>query len=236
MWWLTGANLCVVALFVLYIFAVISALAAFAAGVEAWPAYVLLPIGISITILAMSSVLTQSARKLSRASLAINGVISVFYIVLFLGFGLMRLRSTRRLFLVPAQYRGNLYLVHSPRVNVEQRWHWKRKVYTFSSTGLLQTDDPEPTFFSDEYELVFPDGHRVSVPDAGPGTLPNTPENLANDVDVVAYFPRTTSGSGLLQCVADEISIGTRTFLLSLKREPPMPALPNPDICRGNTR
>ena len=228
--WLTGANLGVLTLLAIYIFAV---LRAFAAGVETWPAYVLLPIGVVITILATCSSLMQPRWQAKWVSLLTNGLVSAFYLAIFLGLGLLHLHATRRLFLVPANFEGDLYVIHSPSKGPGASWHWRQITYRFPSTGLLQTTDPQPSFFSDTYRLIYPDGHRVSVPDAGPGTLQDTPENRADNIRVVTYFPRSgTTGTELLQCSADQITIGTKAFILSRKRATPMPSLPHPELCR----
>ena len=195
-WIITAANVTVCVLLIGFIYLILIALAAFAAGVEDRPAFVLLAVGLILT--AISWPLTRSAPTLRKrlVGYALNGGALLVYLMLLIAAGGIWLHTTRRLFLVPAGFQGDLYVVHDSSRRQDETKSFRRKTYLFSSDGVLETHDSAPTAFSDEYRYVYPDGHQQKLSDAGPGTLPDTPENRANTTEVVTYFGRSSPPGG----------------------------------------
>lgn len=226
-WAITAANVLICVLLIAVIFAILNVLAAFAAGVTEWPAAVLLGVGFVLAVISWP--LTRkipSKRKRWRGYALNGGAFAVYALVLVTVTG-MWLHATRRRFLVPAGFQGELFLVHAPKQGEKGRKGLFRTTYQFPNSGVLITQDPAPAgLFSDQYEYSYQDGHRQKLRDAGPGTLPDTTENRGNTREVVTYNPRDTSPRRATDCSIEEISVGTRAFLLSRRSETPMPELP----------
>ena len=235
-WALTGANLLICLLLIVFIFLVLTALAHFAAGVAEWPGAVLL--GIGLVLSTITGIITRTVPRSSRHSMrySLNGVALAVYLIVIVGLGTLFLRSTRRLFLLPAGFHGELYVVHgSTKRGAKGIPGFWRLTYQVPPNGVVITDDPMPAGSSmDMYKYVYPDGHQQSLKDAGPGTLPDTPENRLNDKEVVTYNSTFSPSSDVSRCEIEEVSIGTRAFLLG-----PHPYVThatdpfnNPHLCR----
>ena len=223
---LTVLNAGVCALLLALLYGVLSAFAAFAARIESWPFVVGAALLILGTALSVTSyvVLRGVPRRLQRwLCLGVNSGALLIYLTLIAGATAVWLQTARRLFLVPAGFQGELYLVHESRA-FERNPLWRTK-YLFPRDGVLRTTRKMPSLFSDEYRHVFPDGRAQIVKDAGPGTLPDTPENRFNTSEVVAYFGRTSQPNGPDGCYIEEMSIGTRAFLLATRSTGPNPVV-----------
>jgi hypothetical protein len=230
-WAITAANVVVCLLLIVFIYFILIALAAFAAGVTTWPLFVLFAMGSVLTAISLLLARSVPTKRKRRLGYVVNGgPLLIYCAVLVIGASIW-LHTTRRLFLVPAGFQGNLYVVHALDHGQRVRKNYHRTTYLFSNDGVLETKDPAPTAFSDEYAYVYPDGHLQKLGDAGPGTLPDTPENRANTTEVVTYFGRSLTPSGPNDCAMEEISIGTRSFLLSRRFEGPTPDKTHPGIC-----
>jgi hypothetical protein len=113
----------------------------------------------------------------------------------------------------------------------KERTSFRRTTYLFPNDGVLETANPAPTAFSDEYRYLYPDGHTQKLNDAGSGTLQDTPENRSNMTEVVTYFGRISQPNGPNECYVEEISIGTKAFLLTKRPVPQPPNITHPGIC-----
>ena len=229
-WVATVANLIVAAFLLVLVYAFLL-LAGIAAGIEAWPYYATLASGFVLSMVAW--ILGQQLPgKTRRFGLILNGGVSLICLAVLVAGISLWLHATRRSFRVPAGFQGDLYLVHDP-------WHgahvtrglWKT-TYTFPMDGVLVVSDPAPSSSRDEYEYFYPDGNTLTIHDAGPGTLPDTPENRQNTKEVVTYFGRTLSYGGMEECPVEEITIGTRAFILARKVESPSPFDVHPGLCK----
>lgn len=224
-WTITLANVLVCALLVAVVYAILTVLAAFAAGVTTWPAGVLLSVGLVLSFLSWPVVRRVASKRKRWFGYIVNGSAFAAYVLLIVGVASLWLHATRRRFLIPAGFQGELILIHAPNHGEKGRKGLLRTTYQFPSTGVLITSDPAPGFFSDQYEYIFPDGHRMKLHDAGPGTLPDTSQNRANTTEVVTYLGRSSPADGSNHCDIEEITIGTRAFLLSRRRVAPIPDL-----------
>ncbi|NYF90648.1 hypothetical protein RBB79_13640 [Tunturiibacter empetritectus] len=230
-WAITAANVVVCVLLIVFIYFILIALGAFAAGVTTWPLFVLFATGSVLTAISLPLTRSVPTKRKRRLGYALNGCTLVIYCALLCTGVSIWLHTTRRLFLVPAGFQGDLYVVHALDHGQKVHKNYLRTTYLFSNDGVLETQDPAPTAFSDEYAYVYPDGHLKKIGDAGPSTLPDTPENRANTTEVVTYFARSLTPIGPNDCAMEEISIGTRSFLLSRRFDGPAPDKTHPGIC-----
>jgi hypothetical protein len=189
-WTITAANTAVCVLLIGLLYLMLSALAAFAAGVEARPVFVLFGVGVLLTAISWPLTRAVPTRPKRWVGYGLNGGAFLVYLMLFVAAAGIWIHVTRRLFLVPAGFQGTLYLVHDSNQRQGERKSFRRTRYLFPSDGVLETPDPAPTSFSDEYRYIYPDGHTQKLSDAGPGTLQDTPENRADMTEVVTYFGR----------------------------------------------
>jgi hypothetical protein len=234
-WSITVANATVFVLLIALLYSILSALAAFASGLASWSLLLLAGLPVLGAVLSVASwPLTRAApKRLNRClGYCVNGGALLIYVTLFTGAGVIWLQTTHRTFLVPAGFQGELYVVHESRPTQRARYSFRRTTYRFPSDGILETSDPAPNIFSDEYRYLYPDGHTQKLKDAGPGTLQDTPENRANMTEIVTYFARMSPPTGPNSCYLEEISIGTRAFLLTKRPTPQPPSVTHPGICR----
>jgi len=202
-----------------------------AAGVETWPLWTCLGIGFLLTGICWKLAKgLGSARHRFWGCLLNTGALAV-YSLFVVSIATLWFHTTRRLFLVPAGFQGDLFVVHDPTSSGKGHRHHLRTVYRFPNDGVIVVSDPAPSFFSDRYEYLYSDGHTIEIADAGPGTLPNTAENRANTREVVTYFGRTIYSGEHPQCPVEEISIGTRAFLLAQRTESPLPFVTLSKLC-----
>jgi hypothetical protein len=233
-WAITIANAAACALLIALIYLILSVLAAFAAGVEEWPFFVLFGLfaaGIALSVISWPLTRAAPTRSKRWIGYGVNGSALSIYLLFFVGIAIIWLQTTRRLFLVPAGFQGDLYVVHDSNPTRKQPNGFGRTTYLFPKDGVLETPDPAPTAFSDEYRYVYPDGHSLKLNDAGPGTLQDTPENRTSTTEVVTYFGRSLQPNGPSDCYVEEISIGTRAFLLSKRPVSQPPEVTHPGIC-----
>ena len=132
---------------------------------------------------------------------ALNGGALAVYAVVLATVATIWIYTTRRRFLIPAGFQGELILVHTSNRGEPGRKGLLRTTYQFPVSGILITQDPLPAgLFSDRYEYIYPDGHLQNLRDAGPGTLQDIPGNAANKTEVVTYFPRGDSPRSPTDC------------------------------------
>ena len=226
----TGANVLVCTLLVVVVYAILRVLAAFAAGVTERPAGVLLVVGVVLSFSSWPLSRRLASKRKRWIGYTVNGGTLAVYMLLAVAVTSIWFHATRRCFLVPAGFQGELLLVHAPNHGEKGRRGLFRTTYQFSGSGVLVTSDPAPSLFSDQYNYIYPDGHLQKLGDAGPGTLPDTQENRRNKTDVVTYFPRGDSPKNPTDCYVEEISIGTRAFLLR-RHDSPLAPVTRPAVC-----
>jgi hypothetical protein len=234
-WTITVANVTTCALLTALLYTLLSVLAV-AAGVDSWPFIVLaglLLLGVVLSVVSYP-IASMAPGRLSRwLCYGANGGALLVYLMLCSGMVWFWIHTARRLFLVPAGFQGELYLVHgsgTPKSNP----FW-RTTYSFPNDGVLETPRQMPSQSSDRYQYIYPDGHTLEIKDAGPGTLQDTPENRSNTTEVVTYFGRTSQPIGPNDCYVEEILIGTRAFLLMKHSVEQPPTVTRPGICRQAT-
>jgi hypothetical protein len=94
--------------------------------------------------------------------------------------------------------------------------------YLIPDSGVLVVKDPvNEGLTQSEYYVQGHDGRSHKISEVWDSTIPETSENLANDRDVVIFFPRSGTLGGASECTAgfDEFYIGTKAYLLKAYKE-----------------
>jgi hypothetical protein len=158
LWTVTVANVTTCALLIVLLCALIGVLAV-AAGVNSWPFIVLdslLLIGVVLTVVSYP-IASMAPRRLSRwLCYGANGGALLVYLMLCSGVIWVWIHTARRLFLVPAGFQGELYLVHgsgTPQSNPS----W-RTTYSFPNDGVLETPREMPASSRTDINTFTPTG------------------------------------------------------------------------------
>lgn len=235
---LLAVDLLLVGFLLLVIYAIFMALAAMAAGIDTWPLFACLALIFFIGCIGCVVSRKHRSQILRRFGFAIHGTALSLALVVTICIGWSWLHMFRRRFLLVNGYQGDVYVLHSATGGTRPEKSWWRTTYQVPANGILVTTDPPLSAgqgFSDEYDYVESNGHLKELEDVGPGTLPDTPENGRDNSRVYSYFPRTGSGSTTDGCSfeSDEITIGTKAFILSQRKGNDMNAFlaQHPEVC-----
>jgi len=218
-WLLVTANVIVALLVILFLFAILSALAAFAAYVTTWPLFALLGCGVLLSLLTIGAMKRVEERRARTVGNLLNGSALALYTSLIVAIGWMFFSATTERFILPEGYQGEVYVVHGVPGGVsEERSFYRTRTYRISNDGVLLIQVPLDTGRTrSEYYYQSKDGRLTKIRNAWFSTIESTPENLANHKDVGMYFPRTASGGDHSGCngPSDLFEIGTPSYLLS---------------------
>jgi hypothetical protein len=219
-WVLVAANLVVALLVVLVVFAILTALGAFASYVTTWPLFVLLGCGVTLCTVAARAIKNIQKRKARCFASIVNGSALALYAVLIGYAAWTRVSGTTERFILPLGYQGEVYVVHSvPGGAPEERTFFRTRTYRIPDDGVLLSQVPlDMGWTRDEYYYQSRDGKLIKIRYAWYSTIASTPANLANNRDVGMYFPRTAyGGDNNSGCTgpSDLFEIGTPAFLLS---------------------
>jgi hypothetical protein len=133
------------------------------------------------------------------------------------------------IYLVPAEYMGNVYIFHNVSDGVPLKREGRARVYEIPKDGILRSQSPEVSgYYSAQYFYVMPDGKREKIIGYWDSSIHDTPENRA-DKTVGIFFPTTGSLSGTTTSKSDgtskpifaceikyeEFYVGTKGYLLS---------------------
>ncbi len=222
-WVLLIVELLLIGLLLLIAYAILMALAAMAAGIITWPLYVAIGLIIGVACAGLAISRRYPPQGLRRLGFVTHGTAACLSLILLVLVGWSWFHAFRRRFLLPSGFQGEVYVLHSDRGTQPEKTWW-RTTYRVPENGILVTADRALVgrqAFSDEYDYVGSGGRLHEIPALGPGTLPDTPENRSDNSRVYAYFPRSGSGRTVGGCPFedDEITIGTKAFILSRRRE-----------------
>lgn len=222
LWIVSLANLVGTGLLLLMFFAILLALGAFAASVTTWPLFALLPISLTLSIVGLRLARKTKPIAARRIGYVLNGcafaITSAVVILICTSF----LSATREKYIIPAGYKGEIYIVHGVADGKPvEREFWGR-IYRIPGDGVLLTQAPMvhgPT--RSTYYYQYPSGSLESIRFEWYSTIDRTPENLANSRDIGMYFPRSGSFTDAEGCHIeyDEIYIGTKADILSNPKE-----------------
>lgn len=218
-WLLVGANTAIALLVILFLFAILAALAAFASEVTTWPLIVLVVCGVLTSVAAAQALKGIERNKARLFAGLLNGSAFALYVLIVVAVGWNFLSATRERFIVPQGYEGEVYVVHGVASGaVEERSFYRTETYRIPSDGVLLSKVPmNKAGTRPEYYYESKDGRLTRIENAWYSTIQRTPENLADNKNVGMYFPRTAGGADDRGCKwsADLFEIGTPSYLLA---------------------
>jgi hypothetical protein len=137
--------------------------------------------------------------------------------------GVLEERAEPEVHLIPAGYMGNVYIIHNVSGAPAPEFEQRSRVYRIGVDGvhLTQLDQNTGIHQAGEvrYYYVGPDGTRVPIAEQWHSTIPDTPENRADQTTVGIYS--VIAGSVLQTNPKCEFSftsyyVGTNAHLLSM--------------------
>jgi len=218
LWVVTLANVAVAFLLLLVLYAIELALAVLAPEISGWPLYILLPLGLALSVLGLRFAKGVASRASRRIACLVNGCALVLDLVIVCGFAALFISSTKEQFLIPNGYKGDVYVVYGASDGEslnKTRW---AVTYRIPKDGVLRVQGPMPrTWARTEYDYQMEAGSLERIRNFWPSTIHPTAENLANDRDIGVYFPRTGSFTDPKGCSVEYqlFYVGTKAHLLT---------------------
>lgn len=220
LWIVTLANIAVAGLLLLVIYSVMLALAVLA-EFSAWPLYLLLAIGIALSITGLVFAKAVTSRVSRRITFVVNGCALAFDFLLIIGLATLFFSSRRERFLIPDGYKGDIYVVYNAPDGEPQNRHGAI-TYRIPKEGILRVQGPMIRGWTwTEYYYQLDTGKVDHIANFWPSTIHPTQENLANDKDVGVYFPRSGSSTDSTGCSSEyeQFYVGTKAHLLTQYKE-----------------
>ncbi|WP_419806368.1 hypothetical protein [Terriglobus sp.] len=121
---------------------------------------------------------------------------------------------TRRRFLIPQSFSGQVYLIHTGAYNGPDAAGDRVQTMSVPGSGVLVTTDRMPTRYEDTYSDVTPSGRLAQLQVQELGVIQDTPASR-NDPHRLVFNPN----AGILELpnckiFAESFYVGTRRFLL----------------------
>jgi len=219
LWIVTAASIAVASLLLFVLYSMMRALAVLAPVISGWPIYILLPIGLGLSITGLLWTKDVASRFSRYSTYAANGCTLAFELLIVVGLAAMYFGSTRERFLMPDGYKGDVYVVYGAADGERlsgTRW---KVTYRIPKDGVLRVHGPMPRNWTrTEYYYQLETGDLRRIRNFWPTTIHPTPENLSNDTDVGVFFPRTGSSTNLPGGCSMEYQlfyVGTKAHLLT---------------------
>jgi uncharacterized protein DUF6843 len=222
LWTVTVANVAVACLLLLVIYSMMLALAVLAPEISGWPLYVLLPIGLALSIAGLRFTKGVISRVSRRAASVLNGCALVLDLLIILGLATMFFGSTKERFLIPDGYRGDVFVVYGAQDGEVLNKSHGEVTYRIPEDGILRTRQPMLRGWTrTEYYYLRRDTSLERIRNFWPTTIHPSPENLADDKDIGVYFPRTGTFTDSTGCSVQyqQFYVGTKAHLLSKYKE-----------------
>ena len=108
LWIVTFANVAVAFLLLLVLYAIRLALAALAPEISGWPLYILLPLGLALSVVGLMLTKGVASRWSRSIVYIVNGCALAFDLLLVFGFAALFISSTKERFLIPDGYKGDV--------------------------------------------------------------------------------------------------------------------------------
>jgi len=218
LWGVTLANVAVAFLLFLALYGIMLALAVLAPEISGWPLYAILPMGIALSIIGLRFTRGVTSRIWRYISYSVNGSALALHLLIILGFAALFVTSTKERFLIPAGYKGDVYVVYDvPDGEALNRTRWA-VTYRIPQDGVLRVQEPMVRSWTrSEYDYQTDTGKLERIRNFWPTTIHRTPENLADDRDVGVFFPRTGKFTNSSGCSVEYqlFYVGTKAHLLT---------------------
>jgi len=216
LWIVTLANIAAMGLLLLIIYAILQVIGIGAYTIT-WPLFVLLPICLTLSFVGLWFARRAKSAVARRVGYGLNGFMLAIPAIVTLYIGGLFLSATREKYVIPAAYKGEIYIVHSVANGERSEKSFWGVTYRIPNNGVLFTQIPEdqgPTRAKYYYQLN--DGTLQRIRYEWYSTIQRTPENLANDRDIGIFFPRSGHFSDSLGCDVefDEFYVGTKSDIL----------------------
>jgi hypothetical protein len=221
LWTVTVANIAVASGVVVVIYGIMLALAVLAPEISSWPLYILLIVGLTLSVTGLRLTKGVVSHISRRTGFGINVCALAFDFLVIFGLAAMFFGSTKERFLIPDDYKGDVYVVYGARDGESLSKTRQGVTLRIPPDGVLRTRDSMPTGSTrTEYYYVRQDASLERIRDFWPTTIHPTPENLANDKDIGVFFPRSGMFTDSTCTVHfEQFYVGTKAHLLSQYRE-----------------
>jgi len=221
LWTVTIVNVAVAGLLLLVIYSMMLALAVLAPEISGRPLYVLLPIGLALSITGLRFTKGVVSRASRRAASVLNGCALALDLLIILGLTTMFFGSAKERFLIPDGYKGDVFVLYGAQDGEVLNKSRGEVTYRIPEDGILQTREPMLRGSTrTEYYYLRQDSSLEHIRNFWPTTIHPTAENLANDKDIGVYFPRTGTFTDSTGCSVqfEQFYIGTKAHLLTKYR------------------
>jgi len=218
LWVATLANVAVASLLILVLYGIMLALAVLAPEISGWPLYVVLALGIALSLIALRFAKAVSSRAARRVAYIVNGCALLLHLTTIFGLVALLISSTRERFLIPDGYKGDVYVVYGASDGERLSKTHSAVTYRIPKDGILRVQGPMARNWTrTEYDYQTETGKLERIRNFWPTTIHPTPENLANDRDYGVYFPRTGGLTDEKGCTAEYqfFYVGTKAHLLT---------------------
>ena len=218
LWIVTVANVSVVVLLLLVLYAIELLLAVLAPEISGWPLYILVPSGIVLSLVGLRFGQRVASRTSRLIAYVVNGGSLVFNISIVLGFVALFVSSTKEQFLIPEGYKGDVYVLYGAADGAppsHTRWS---VTYRIPQGGVLRVQGPMTRNWTrTEYDYELETGKVYRIPNSWPTTIHRTAENIANNKDLGVFFPRTGTTTDAEGCSVEYqlFYVGTKAHLLT---------------------
>jgi hypothetical protein len=136
--------------------------------------------------------------------------------------------------IIPAGFHGDVYVIHDVPAASSSVTGWHRRTVHVDGEGIAVVSDPIAQLSNTVYFDQMTDGSLRKIRFSWYSTIPDTPENRANNRDRGMYFPRT-GGGGPTGCTVqfEEFYIGTQAQILADKSPDDIAArlASHPQVC-----
>jgi len=209
-------------LLVLVLYGIWLALAVLAPEISGVPLYVLLPLGLALSVAGLMFTKGVASLWLRRIAYLVNGGALAFDLLIILGFAALFISSTKEQFLIPDGYRGDVYVLYdAPDGEALNKTRWA-VTYRIPKDGVLRVQGPMAhSWTRTEYDYQTETGELKRIRNFWPTTIHRTPENLVNDTDIGVFFPRSGSSADPTGCPVEfqQFYVGTKAHLLTKYKE-----------------
>jgi hypothetical protein len=142
LWIVTLANILVACLLLLVLFSIMLAFAVLAPEVSGWPLYILVPVGLVLSVIALMFTKGIASRASRLIASVINGCILALDLVIVFGLAALFFGSTKERFLIPSGYKGDVYVVYGAADGESLNKVHREVTYRIPEDGIFRVRGP----------------------------------------------------------------------------------------------